>query len=456
MSARRISARTRPKRIPNAAWPIVAGACIALAAWPAVARLRMDTAPSLDPVMRLTPAPVKPDYTWRDANVAFLESRYGKNAADMIVPRMLSGEYLQRYRERGDVGDILRAQAAAQASLRAMPRANVAGDIALADADLALHRFRAARLLVHDARRVAPDNADLALTEASIDLELGDYPAAHKLIDASRGQHAAGEDVIVSRWDELTGRLAAARERLAHATKFADSLYDMPAERRAWYHFRTGELNYLAGDNAGAIAAANDALAIFPRDVFALGARARYELAQKSYAAAAATAGRAVLLMPSPETLGILADAQAALGNETAAAAARAEIDAEERIGNTQHVNDRLIAMYLADHQERPADAYAIARRELAARDDIYAEDTLAWCAARAGKWVIARAAARKALRWQTEDPRIAYHAAVIAQHFGDRATAMRLYGRALALNPQFSATQADDARNQLNSLTRP
>jgi len=154
--------------------------------------------------------------------------------------------------------------------------------------------------------------------------------------------------------------------------------------------------------------------------------------------------------VPSPETLGILADAQAAQGDASAAAAHRAEIDAEEKIGNAQRVNDRLIAVYLADHGERPADAYAIARRELLVRDDIYAEDTLAWCAARAGKWDVARAASAKALRFDTEDPRIQYHAGVIAQHFGDAAEAARRYARALALNPDFSATQAAVARAQL------
>jgi tetratricopeptide (TPR) repeat protein len=444
----------------DASWLIAATALCALAAWPAFSHRVTGSAAAADPVMQLTPAPVKPDFIYRDADVAFLESRYKKNAQDMIVPRMLSAEYLQRYRERGDVGDVLRAQAAARTSLHAMPRNNMAGDIALADADLALHRFGDARTLIESARRVQPDNHDLALREASVDMELGDYARARRLIEASRDTGSLAQDVIVSRWDEITGRVADAQTRLNHAMHFSDSLYDMPAERRAWYHFRLGELKYLTGDNAGAIAAEQDALAIFKTDVFALGALARFELAHKDYAAAEATAQQGVRLMPSPETLGILADAQAARNDRAGARATAAEIDAEERIGNVQHVNDRLIAVYLADHGKRPGDAYAIARREIAVRDDIYAEDTLAWCAAKAGKWDVARAAAAKALRFDTEDPRLQYHAGVIAQHFGDRTEAVRRYTRALALNPQFSATAADDARAQLARLsaesTRP
>jgi hypothetical protein len=43
----------------------------------------------------------------------------------------------------------------------------------------------------------------------------------------------------------------------------------------------------------------------------------------------------------------------------------------------------------------------------------------------------------------------------VIAQHIGDRAEAVRRYTRALALNPKFSAAQADDARAQVTNLSR-
>jgi tetratricopeptide (TPR) repeat protein len=448
MSERRINPKLQ------SSWLVAATAVVALAAWPAFSHTRTGPAANADPVMRLTPAPVKADFAYRDSNVAFLESRYRKNAQDMIVPRMLSSEYLQRYRERGDIGDILRAQAAAQTSLAAMPRNNMAGDMALATADLALHRFRDARSLVEAARRVQPDNVEFAFSEASVDLELGEYEAAHRLIDANIGKRAGAEDVIVSRWDEITGHVADAQARLDHAMHFSDSLYDMPAERRAWYHFRMGELKFLIGDNAGAVAAERNALAIFPNDVFALNALARFELAGKHYAAAEETAKRGVALMPSPETLGILADAQAAQSEAADANATRAEVDAEEKLGDAQHVNDRLIAVYLADHGLRPADAYSIARRELLVRDDLYAEDTLAWCAAKAGKWDVARASAAKALRFDTEDPRLQYHAGVIAQHFGETAEAVRRYTRALNLNPQFSATQADDARARLASLS--
>ncbi len=90
---------------------------------------------------------------------------------------------------------------------------------------------------------------------------------------------------------------------------------------------------------------------------------------------------------------------------------------------------------------------------ELAVRDDIYAEDTLAWTAARAGHWAIARIAIAKALRFDTQDPRMQYHAGVIALHDGDRVAARRRFARALQLNPHFHPVEAGAARDELARL---
>jgi len=124
-----------------------------------------------------------------------------------------------------------------------------------------------------------------------------------------------------------------------------------------------------------------------------------------------------------------------------------------EKIGNAQHISDRLLAIYYAEHHVRTADAYAIARRELSARDDIFSEDTLAWAAAADGRWNDARSAARKALRFDTENSLLQYHAGIIALHFGDRDEAKRRLGKALSLNPSFHQVYAADARALLARL---
>jgi tetratricopeptide (TPR) repeat protein len=168
---------------------------------------------------------------------------------------------------------------------------------------------------------------------------------------------------------------------------------------------------------------------------------------------ALAAARRSAAVVPFPETLGYEADAQRALGDPSGAERTVDMILAIERIGNAQHISDRLLAIYFSEHRLHTADAYAIAKHELIQRDDIYAEDTLAWAAAMDGRWDEARAQSRRALRFDTEDSRLQYHAGVIALHFGGRAQAKLRFQRALALNPQFHPVYAPDARAQLEKL---
>jgi tetratricopeptide (TPR) repeat protein len=385
MSGRRIKLRL-------SAALVAAGALVALAAWPAYLSGKTQLGSRAAAAVA-----VKPDWRVRDANIAFLESRAGRVRGDMLTPRMLATEYLQRYRERGDIGDVQRAERAARRSLAAQPRGNVAGEASLAGVLLTLHRFRDAKAAVLRARAWRRDDAGVAAEEAALDLELGDVGGA--------------------------GHLDEARARVARAMDRADTIYDTPAERRAWLHARSGELALEAGDVAAAGRATDEALAIFPTHLRALTIASRVALASGDLPAAEALAQRAVAIQPNPEVLGLLGDAQSARGETAAAAATRDLLLAIARIGDAFHVNDRLIALWEADHRIRVDHAYGIARRDLAVRDDIYAEDALAWTAARSGRWAIARGSIAKALRYGTQDPAILRHAAEIAAHLDASAT---------------------------------
>jgi tetratricopeptide (TPR) repeat protein len=405
MSGRRI-------RVRLSAAVIAAGALVALAAWPAYLSGKAPAGSAATAFVA-----VKPDWRVRDANIAFLESRAGRVQGDMLTPRMLASEYLQRYRERGDIGDVGRAERAARISLAAQPRGNVAGEAALAGVLLTLHRFREAKAAILRARAWRRDDAGLAAEEAALDLELGDIDGARRIVGTFRDDPAC--DVVAARLDEETGRLDEARSHVARAMRRADAIYDTPAERRAWLHARAAELALEAGDTVAAGRGADEALAIFPAHLRALTIAVRVALANGDTATAEAAAQRAVAVQPNPEVLGLLGDAQSARGETAAAAATRDLLLAVARIGDALHVNDRLIALWEADHVVRVDHAYGVARRDLAVRDDIYAEDALAWTAARSGRWEIARRAIAKALRYGTQDPAIRRHAAAIAAHRG-------------------------------------
>ena len=427
----------------------------ALALWPTFVRRQSTDARAAS---LPTAAPVIADYKDRDKTVAFWEGMMRKHLTDdMMSPRKLAEHYLQRYRETGDIDDVLRAKRAAEHSLVAQPRANLGADAELASVDLTLHKFKDALAITKRIEATYDRNdPQMQIREASLDLELGDFTAAKRIIDRLKPERtyaAIPSDILITRYDELTGHLADARHRFERPAAYENSQFDLPAQQRAWFYFRSGELAFEAGDNDTAIADEETAKKIFPNDVDATRAEARFACALHRWHVCLDNAIASANVIPYPETLGYEADAQRALGDETAAKKTEALIVTVERIGNAQHISDRLLAIYYSEHGVHLDDAYRIAKSELAVRHDVFTQDTLAWAAAMDGRWDEARRASALATRYGTENSLILYHAGVIAEHFGNRATAKDDYARALALNASFHPTYADDARARLAKL---
>ncbi len=433
---------------------LLAGAIVAW--WPAFIERGIDAGATLEAT---TPAPIPHDYEQRDALVAYWERAVREgHRNDMLSPRQLAGQYLARYRETGDIDDVVRARDMVERSLAIMPH-NIAALSERASVELTLHQFSDA-LRDADALLVyAPRDAGFLAQRASLLMELGRYADANEALNrvpaAYRGD--APVETVRARYDELTGNLARARALLADAMTQVDALIDESAQTRAWYHMRAGEMAFNAGDISGAVGDEHVALTIFPTDNLALKDLAKFELAQHHLRAALAAATEGAHVTPFAETLGYEADAQAGLGDARGSAITRETIFAIERIGNAYHVNDRLLAVYYADHHLRAADALTIARREVAVRgNEIYAQDTLAWAAAQAHQWGEARRAALAATRFETEDPVLQYHAAIIALHVGARAEGIQRLRTALGRNARFHPTEADQARRLLGQLGSP
>lgn len=405
---------------------------------------------------RPTPAPVMPDYRYRDKTIAFYEMRVKRDPADQISARALAAQYMQRFRETGDIDDVKRCMLQARRSIALQPANNFSSYEVLASAETAFHLFR--RALQHEeaAHRDRGDDTNAIGQIASIQMELGRYGEAGIAIRAAAERHPTDSGLlsVLARYDELTGHLGDARAYLARGGDIIDSVLDNPAQSRAWFHYREGEMAFSAGATDEAKGDERTALAIFPRFAPAYNSLARFCWATKDWQCALESATKGADIVPLPETLGYKEDAQRALGDAAGAGQTAALIVAIERIGNAYHVSDRLLAVYYSEHGIRLGDALRIAKREIAVRgDEIYAQDTLAWAAAMDGQWSTAAQAMQKAMRLGTEDPRLHYHAGVIALHFGQRSRAKEEFSSALALNPQFHPRYADDARSKLATL---
>ncbi len=397
-------------------------------------------------------APIQTDYLQRNALIAFYEKQARRDTTDQITRRMLGGQYLQRFRETGDLNDVSRALAVAKDSLRLQPHGNVQALGVIASGDIALHRFTAALAAEESAVEAEPSDDNSRAQVVSILMEIGRYErAAHILARAQQTDPNPTWMSIRARYDEITGDLLGARVQMERAAAIVDRIVVIPAYTRSWYHMREGQLAFEAGDTGSAVTQLDEALRIFPDNAMALLVEAKLYRAHRDWPRALAAATRSAELYPLPQALGYEADAQRALGDGAGARRTDALIRAEQRLLNARGVNDRLLAMYYAEHHEHLQDALVAARSDLVKRgDEIYADDTMAWVLAALGRWNAARVYALRATRYDTADPELQYHAAVIAWHTGHVAEARRRLRTALAADPQFHPVYADDARRLL------
>ncbi len=162
---------------------------------------------------------------------------------------------------------------------------------------------------------------------------------------------------------------------------------------------------------------------------------------------------RAAAVVPLPEYVIALGDAQSAAGQTDAAAQsyalARAEIQLFQAAGV---IVDTDLALFEADHGD-PGAALGHATAAYAVTPTVRAADALAWALHRLGRDADARAKSQEALRLGSIDPIFHYHAGAIDAALGDVAAARLHLELALKTDPGWSATAVADARRLLADL---
>jgi Flp pilus assembly protein TadD len=395
-----------------------------------------------------------PDYLERSKIIRNYEELVRQAPNSFLRLRLLAAQYLRRFRETADVEDLLRAEHAAARSRTLQPQHNVSASMLLASALLSQHRFQEALQIATEAQHSAPEDVSLKMLNASILMELGQYDATEKLLPPLESLSTAGQSAIVARYLELTGHLTAARKQMDAAIQEMDNFYTNSAETVAWFHVRAGDLAFFAGELAQAEQRYREALAVFPNAAAAFTGLTRLYAVQHRWQNVLETANQGIDRIPLIETLGYKADAQQALGNSDGAISTEAIIEVVARLSKVQGIYDRALAVYYSEHRVHLAEALEIARREVQIRDDIYAEDTLAWAAAANGAWQEAQQAAQQATRYETEDALLHFHRGMIELQCGNREEAVQRLKQALRLNAQFHPKYADEARQTLAELS--
>ena len=396
----------------------------------------------------IAPATTLPsDEEVTEGSIRFLEARVQSDPDDFIAYNKLTGYYLQRQREVGDVKYLELASRSAHASLAAMPQEqNLGGLASLAQVEYAAHDFEAAREHAKELTEYEPRKSYGYQLLGDALLELGDYDQANAAFERMRqfGGSSVTSETRLARLAMLHGETSEATRRYTIALNVALDETPVSRETVAWCRWQLGETSFATGDYKAAERFYEDALVTFPeyhRALFGLG-RARAALGDTQ--GAIEQLEQVVKRLPDPVYVAALGDVYRAAGREKEAAI---QYELVGRIALLNELNgtlyNRQLALFRADHELKTEDAYLAAKKEYELRRDIYGADALAWTALKAGRIEEARAAINDALRLGTADAKLFYHAGMISRAAGDTASARAYLQRALKLNPKFDPLQS-------------
>ena len=351
----------------------------------------------------------------RDQDIAFYEARVTRDPDGALDRAMLGTLFLQRARETGNFDDLVRAEAVARESFTLRARKNEIAVHVLATALTGQHRYEEA--LEEVKLLVANDSANHSYRAlmGEIEMELGRYTPAESTFAALRSwRHKLTVAPRLARWEELNGNVNEARTLLETARDDALRQANLPAEQKAWFHFRVGDLAFRYGRASDAERAWRLGLELSPTDHRLLTSMSRLALSRQRWKEAIRFGEAAIARSLDPATLGLLADAYTELGD--AAKAGDYARTMELVVLAQPGAYHRAWSLYLLDHDRQVTTVLNNIRADMTTRHDVYGYDLLAWALHKNGHPCRARQAMTKALELGTKDPLLLGHAEAIAR----------------------------------------
>jgi tetratricopeptide (TPR) repeat protein len=388
-----------------------------------------------------------------DEQIAFLQARVGRDSLDYLDLNSLAIAYLQRARETGDVSELTRADDALSRSLAIRADDNYDAVALSASLNITRHDFATGVDLARRAIALKPKQGYGYGALGDGLMGIGEYDQAADAyatdLQLDPGLSSYGRQALL---DVNTGKRDDA-ERMWNMTIDA-AVGDGVPEHAGWAHSQLANFYFITGDLERAREQYQQSLDAFPNYVHALAGLGRVAAAGGDYQTAIDFYTKAIDRVPLPEYVSALGDVYAASGDEKQASDQFALIAAIEQLYNANGVNlDIQIGLFNADHGRNVANTVVRAKAAYAQQPSIQAADMLAWVEYKAGDTPAARSAIALALRTDTFDPLVLFHAGMIANDAGDSAAAASYLTRVAQQAPHFSVLYSSMLQTQLAIL---
>lgn len=395
--------------------------------------------------------PVKSNQaTGSDRTISSAQALIEKQPDDVKGYNMLGAAFMQKARETGDFSLNARAEESLKQSFRIAPDNYEALKLQSALL-LNYHRFPEALQIAQRAQAINPRDHEIygAMVDALV--ELGEYQRAvdmaQKMVDL-RPDMASYSRISYLRSLHGDSKGAIGAMKMAIQSSSPQNL-----EGTAWCRVHLGDELMNTGNLKDAEREYDNALYLFPDYHLALAAKARARYAAGDIDNAINFYKRAIDRVPLPDYIAALGDLYAKTNRPDEAKMQYDQVEFIEKNGSMAGTYSRQLALFWADHDMRLDEALAIAEKERTTRNDVNTLDVLAWCLYKKGRFDEAKTTIDQALRLGTRDPRMIYHAGLIAAANNENDKAKDYLKQALAINPTFDILQAEIAAKKLKSM---
>ena len=387
-----------------------------------------------------------------DSRVSTLQERLKQNPNDQPAYVQLGAAYLQKARETGDPTYYTQAEGVLQRALELKPQ-DLLALVQMGALDLSRHQFHEALSLGQQAQALNSTIPIIYGVIGDAQTELGMYDQAlqtvQTMVDMRPDLSSYSRASYVR---ELHGDVAGAIEAMQRAVPAGGP----NAENTNWTRVQLGNLYFNSGRLADAETQYGEALASYPGYVHAIAGLARIHAARREYDEAIKLYTDVVNRFPLPEYVIALGDVYEAAGRRPEAQQQFKLVRAIERLYIANGVDTDLeTALFEADHHQDQDmnEILARAKRALAKRPTLYANDVMAWALYQAGQYSEAYDFSRQALQLGTRDALLLFHAGMIAERLSRTAEAQTDLEQALSINPNFSIRYRDVAQSALSAL---